>query len=76
MNARFSQAIHKGLSGAAGQPRLSGVTAAASAGVFGTGAAWPDITVASIMAMLGLISAREVIGRARQELQNPEKQHA
>jgi len=48
----------------------------AAAGVFGTGAAWPDIAVASIMAMLGLISAREVIGHARQELQDLEKQHA
>ncbi|MBV6325556.1 cation transporter [Duganella violaceipulchra] len=48
----------------------------AALGVFGTGAAWPDVAVASIMAILGLTSAREVIGRARQELHNLEKQHA
>jgi len=48
----------------------------AALGVFGTGAAWPDIAVASIMAVLGLTSAREVIGRARQELHNVERQHA
>jgi Co/Zn/Cd efflux system component len=48
----------------------------AALGVFGTGAAWPDIVVASIMAVLGLTSAREVISRARRELHNAEKQHA
>lgn len=48
----------------------------AALGVFGTGAAWPDIAVASTMAILGLTSAREVISRARQELRNLEKQHA
>jgi Co/Zn/Cd efflux system component len=42
---------------------------AAAAGVFGTGAAWPDIAVAAIMALLGLSSARDIIGRAKQELQ-------
>jgi Co/Zn/Cd efflux system component len=40
----------------------------AAAGVFGTGAGWPDIVVACIMAVLGLSGAREVVGRARAEL--------
>ena len=44
----------------------------AALGVFGTGTAWPDIAVAAIMAVLGLTSAREVIGRARQELKSSE----
>ncbi|WP_175500758.1 MULTISPECIES: cation transporter [unclassified Duganella] len=48
---------------------------AAALGVFGTGAAWPDIAVASIMAVLGLISAREIINRARQELRSLERQY-
>ena len=42
----------------------------AAAGVFGTKAGWPDIAVASIMALLGLSAARDVIGRARSELRN------
>jgi Co/Zn/Cd efflux system component len=37
-------------------------------GVFGTGAAWPDIAVACVMAVLGLSAACEVIGRARIEM--------
>lgn len=41
----------------------------AALGVFGTGAGWPDIMVASIMALLGLSAARSVIGQARTELQ-------
>lgn len=40
----------------------------AAGGVFGTGAAWPDIAVASIMAVLGLTSAWEIVRRARREL--------
>jgi Co/Zn/Cd efflux system component len=40
----------------------------AAAGVFGTGAAWPDIAVACVMAVLGLSAAREIVGRARVEL--------
>jgi Co/Zn/Cd efflux system component len=40
----------------------------AAAGVFGTGAAWPDIAVACVMAVLGLSAAREVIGKARVEM--------
>lgn len=48
----------------------------AALGVFGTGAAWPDIAVASTMALLGLTSAREVMLRARQELRSAEIQRA
>jgi Co/Zn/Cd efflux system component len=40
----------------------------AAAGVFGTGAAWPDIAVACVMAVLGLSAAREIIGKARMEM--------
>lgn len=40
----------------------------AAIGVFGTKAGWPDIAVASIMAFLGLSSARDIMGRARLEL--------
>jgi Co/Zn/Cd efflux system component len=40
----------------------------AAVGVFGTGAAWPDIAVACVMAVLGLAAAREIVGKARVEL--------
>jgi Co/Zn/Cd efflux system component len=40
----------------------------AAIGVFGTKAGWPDIAVASIMAVLGLSGARDIIGRARSEM--------
>ena len=40
----------------------------AALGVFGTGAGWPDIAVASIMALLGLHAARDIILQARGEL--------
>jgi Co/Zn/Cd efflux system component len=40
----------------------------AAFGVFGTGAGWPDIVVAAIMAVLGLAAARDVIRRARAEM--------
>ena len=40
----------------------------AALGVFGTGAGWPDIAVASIMALLGLHAARDIIVQARGEL--------
>lgn len=36
--------------------------------VFGTGTAWPDLIVATGMAVLGLTGAREVIAQARREL--------
>jgi Co/Zn/Cd efflux system component len=40
----------------------------AALGVFGTRSGWPDIAVASIMAVLGLSAARDIIGRARSEM--------
>lgn len=40
----------------------------AALGVFGTGAAWPDLIVASIMASLALPSASRVMRHARAEL--------
>lgn len=40
----------------------------AAVGVFGTKAGWPDIAVATIMAVLGLSAARDIIGRARLEM--------
>ena len=42
----------------------------AALGVFGTKSGWPDIAVASMMAMLGLSAARDIIGRARLELRS------
>lgn len=40
----------------------------AALGVFGTGAGWPDIVVATIMAALGLHAARDIVKQARGEL--------
>ncbi len=40
----------------------------AALGVFGTGAAWPDLAVAGVMAVLALTASRAVIQQARQEL--------
>lgn len=40
----------------------------AAIGVFGTGTAWPDLIVASIMASLALTAAWQVVKQARQEL--------
>jgi Co/Zn/Cd efflux system component len=40
----------------------------AALGVFGTGAGWPDLLVASIMAGLALTAAWQIIRHARQEL--------
>jgi cation diffusion facilitator family transporter len=42
----------------------------AALGVFGTGAGWPDIMVASVMGILGLTAARSVIAQARRELKS------
>lgn len=39
-------------------------------GVFGTQSGWPDIAVASIMAVLGLSAARDILQRARAELRH------
>ena len=41
---------------------------AAALGVFGTGSAWPDLLVASIMAGLAVTSSYQVMRHARQEL--------
>jgi Co/Zn/Cd efflux system component len=40
----------------------------AAAGVFGTGAAWPDLVVALVMAGLALSAGFSVVRQARQEL--------
>jgi Co/Zn/Cd efflux system component len=40
----------------------------AAAGVFGTGTGWPDVLVATIMALLALQGAAAVIAQARAEL--------
>ncbi len=40
----------------------------AAIGVIGTGAAWPDLLVAAVMAGLGLTASRQVIVQARGEL--------
>jgi Co/Zn/Cd efflux system component len=40
----------------------------AALGVFGTGASWPDLMVAAIMAVLGLSAARTVVAQASREL--------
>jgi Co/Zn/Cd efflux system component len=40
----------------------------AALGVFGTGSAWPDLVVATIMALLALWGAASVFGQARGEL--------
>lgn len=43
---------------------------AAAVGVFGTGAYWPDIAVASVMAFVGISGGWRIISLARQELRN------
>lgn len=40
----------------------------AALGVFGTGAGWPDIVVASIMGVLGVTAAKSVTVQARSEM--------
>ncbi len=41
---------------------------AAAAGVFGTGTAWPDLIVATLMATLAITASVSVIQQARAEL--------
>ena len=48
---------------------------AAALGVFGTGSAWPDLAVASLMAALALHGGWSVLRMARGELQTPEHAH-
>lgn len=43
---------------------------AAAIGVFGTGTAWPDLTVAVVIATLALMSSRSVILHALEELRD------
>lgn len=40
----------------------------AALGVFGTGAGWPDIVVATIMGLLGVSAAKSVVTHARSEM--------
>ena len=46
----------------------------AALGVFGTGAAWPDLIVASIMAVLALHSGVSILRHAKQDIQSGESQ--
>lgn len=46
----------------------------AALGVFGTGSAWPDLLVASLMASLAVTSSYQVMIQARQELASPPQQ--
>lgn len=48
----------------------------AALGVFGTGAGWPDIAVAAIMAALALQGGWLVVRQARRELHGTESAHA
>jgi Co/Zn/Cd efflux system component len=48
----------------------------AALGVFGTGTGWPDIVVASIMAVLGLHAARDIVKQARGELRQQSRNAA
>lgn len=45
---------------------------AAAAGVFGTGTAWPDLIVATVMAALGVSGGWQIIRQANAELREPE----
>lgn len=49
--------------------------ALAAVGVFGTGSAWPDLAVATIMATLALTGAATVLKHARGELRQPATTH-
>ena len=44
---------------------------AAAAGVFGSGAAWPDLIVELILAGLGISGGLQIVGHARRELRLP-----
>jgi Co/Zn/Cd efflux system component len=47
----------------------------AAAGVFGTGTAWPDLSVAAVMAVLGLWGGWQIVTQARAELSaSPDQQ--
>jgi Co/Zn/Cd efflux system component len=49
---------------------------AAALGVFGTGTAWPDLAVASVMAALAISAGVSVVRQARAELATPSTQAA
>ena len=49
---------------------------AAALGVFGTGTAWPDIIVASVMAVLGISGGWQIMRLARRELRSVREQEA
>lgn len=49
---------------------------AAALGVFGTGTAWPDIIVASVMALLGISGGWQIMRLARQELRSVREREA
>ena len=41
-----------------------------AAGVFGTGTGWPDLVVATIMAMLGISGGWQIVRQAEDELRH------
>ncbi len=47
---------------------------AAAAGVFGTGTSWPDLVVASVLALLGLTGGWQIIRQASGELRQVRQQ--
>lgn len=49
---------------------------AAAFGVFGTGSAWPDLTVAAILATLGISGGIQIMCQAAAELRAPHLLHA
>jgi Co/Zn/Cd efflux system component len=49
---------------------------AAAPGVFGTGAAWPDLAVAAVLAGLGVSGGWQIIRRAWRELKSLDHSHA
>lgn len=48
----------------------------AALGVFGTGSAWPDLVVATIMGALALLAARTVVSEAQRELRQATSRQA
>jgi hypothetical protein len=68
---RRQYAARSGYARATTRSAMSAVMLAAL-GVFGTGSAWPDLFVASIMALLALTGGVQVLRQARGELRTPE----
>ena len=48
----------------------------AALGVFGTGTRWPDIAVAIVMAVLGLMGGGQIMRQALRELQTTRRSNA